>query len=101
MRQHVRAQAVQLVRDARQRRAPGPVRHCKRPVLNVADINYTELVDLHQQADIEPPLTRSLSDELLQTGIPCNRQSTERGQADHRVGSCCRRRRAPGWLQFE
>ena len=64
-RRHIRAEVVELILDARRRRQSGPVRHYKCPALNVAASDYTKLVELHQQADNEPPLIRPLDDEEL------------------------------------
>ena len=87
----IRTRAVQIVRDARERRQPGAVRQFRvsHADVNVAARHYTELTDIAQyarKADIEPPYTLPLSDEELgrlvdeplRTRVPCHTQSTER-----------------------
>ncbi|KAF0294694.1 hypothetical protein FJT64_007668 [Amphibalanus amphitrite] len=90
-RRDVRARAVQMVREARARRQPGPVRQFRvqSASVNVSAHQYTELVDVTMYArvaDVEPPCVRFLSDgdlealvdEPLRTRVPCHTQSTER-----------------------
>ena len=88
-RHEVRSQAVELIKEARGRRHPGQVRQFRCPDVNVTARQYTELTDLQgyaKKADIEPPCTRRLIDDELnthldqpyRTGVPCHTQSTER-----------------------
>ena len=86
-RREVRARAVQIVSEARQRRQPGLIRAYKCPQINPQANNFMELVDLQSpELDIEPPLTHPFDseqlarvlDEPLRTGIPNHTQSTER-----------------------
>lgn len=88
-RESVRIEAVRLIKAARERRQPGPVRQFRRPDINVSAKNYTELTDIVAYADtsdIEPPCTMTLDDDELsalvshpfQTSVPSHTQSTER-----------------------
>ena len=63
----VKARVVSLVVAARGRRRPAPVRTFRCPELSLAVSSYTELVDLERlprAADIEPPFTLPISEEL-------------------------------------
>ena len=85
----VRVEAVELVKEARQRCQPSAVRKFKLPEVNLAANNYRQVTDIHryaQTADIEPPYVKGLTKEQLEacrqeplkTGIPSHTQLTER-----------------------
>ena len=64
----IRAEAAALIKDARQRRQPGPIRKFKCPKVNFDAVTYREMVDIESAdgQDIEPPYVRPMSDEELE-----------------------------------
>ena len=85
----IRAEAINLITEARQHSHPSAIRRFQAPKVNFGAQTYIGLTNIRQAAtvkDIEPPYVKQLSDSQLaaclevplKTEVPNNTQSTER-----------------------